>query len=186
MLFAIIFAEVAFWLVIVLGLAARYVLRRRTLGAIRLGASPFVDLALLIFIVADLRAGAEPHWTHGLGAIYLGFSVVYGKRMVSWADRRFAARYGGEPGPRKARLYGAERVRHEWRETGLWWLACGLSTGVLAGCTALVGGPSSAGPLVDWIWRLAVVAAAAPLVPIAYILWPARPPREAPTGSGRS
>jgi hypothetical protein len=181
MLIAIIVAEVAFWLVILLGLAARYVLRRRTLGAILLGTSPFIDLALLIFIVADLRAGAEPHWTHGLGAIYLGFSVVYGKRAVAWADRKFAAKYGQTPPP-KVRLYGGDKVRHEWRETVRWWLACGLSVCVLGGCIALVGGPAE--PLIQWIWRLAAVAAAAPLVPLAYILWPAKPPREeAPTGS---
>ena len=177
-LFAIIAAEIAFWVVIFLGLVARYLLQLRVLGAILLACSPIIDLALLVFIVIDLRAGSEPHWTHGLGAIYLGFSVIYGRRLVRWADQRFAALHGVAR-LKKTRLYGKDKVRHEWRETVLWWLACGISTAILALCILLAGGVASARELLDWIWRLALVAGAAPIVPVTYMLWPAKPPQEA-------
>lgn len=43
----IVFCEIAFWVVIVLGLAVRYVFKRHTLGLLFLALTPVIDLILL-------------------------------------------------------------------------------------------------------------------------------------------
>ena len=59
MLIAIIVAtEIGFWVVLGAGLAARYLLGRRRLGAVLLASVPLVDLVLLIATVLDLSGGA--------------------------------------------------------------------------------------------------------------------------------
>ena len=178
MLWAIIAAEVAFWVVIVLGLVVRYVLRLPTFGAILLALTPIIDLALLVLLVIDLRDGATAHWSHGLGAIYLGFSIVYGPRMVRWADARFIAFRDKKPVARKPSLYGSDKVKREWRETLVWWLACSISIAILGGCIAIAGGFDRAGELVAWAGRLLIVAGAATVIPLSYMIWPKRAPAE--------
>lgn len=106
MIVPIIVCEIGFWVVLVLGLSARYVLRQRRLGTVLLLCVPLVDVALLAIIVIDLRGGATAHWSHGLGAVYLAVSVVYGHRMVAWADRWFATRFDGAPRREKTLRYG--------------------------------------------------------------------------------
>ena len=51
-------AELAFWRLLLGGLAARYGLRRPVLGAVLLAATPVVDLAVLGLAATD-RAGAR-------------------------------------------------------------------------------------------------------------------------------
>lgn len=50
----IVFCEIAFWVVIVLGLAVRYVFKRHTLGLLFLGLTPVIDLILLAATGVDL------------------------------------------------------------------------------------------------------------------------------------
>ena len=47
----------------------------------------------------DLRGGADATGAHSLAALYLGFSIGYGHRMITWADTRFAHRFAGGPAP---------------------------------------------------------------------------------------
>lgn len=85
MLIAIVVCEVAFWVAVLGGLTARYVLRRPRLGAAMLVAAPVVDLVLLTLVAVDLLRGGTASWHHGLAAIYIGASVAYGHRMIAWA-----------------------------------------------------------------------------------------------------
>jgi hypothetical protein len=91
-----------------------------------------VDLALLAATTIDLRRGGEAALHHALAAVYIGISVAWGKRMVSWADARFAHRFAGGPPPKRPPRPGREhaaRQRGEWlRHLSAW------ATG-----TALVG-----------------------------------------------
>lgn len=176
MLIPILVCEIAFWVVIVLGLTARYVLRLRRLGAALLVGVPVVDLVLLVFIVIDLRGGATAHFTHGLGAVYLAVSIVYGHRLVAWADRWFAHRFDGASRPAKVRRYGMVRAGHEWKEFGILLLALVLSAAVLLGCIALAGDSSRTGELEAWFGRLGLVALVAAIWPVGYTLFPAKAP----------
>ena len=120
----IIAAELAFWLILLAGLALRYLLRRPRLGMALLVATPVVDLALLAATTIDLRRGGEASLPHALAAVYIGISVAWGERIVSWADVRFAQRFAGgpppEPPPRWGRQHAA-RQRREWlRHLSAW------------------------------------------------------------------
>lgn len=179
MLLAVIVAcEIGFWVVLGAGLVARYVLRRRRLGAVLLVCVPLVDLVLLVASVLDLSRGATANFTHGLAAAYLGFSVAFGHSMVRWADQRFAYRFAGGPPPWKPPKRGPERIRYEWREWGKavggWAIACGL----LGLAVLLVDDPGRTVELVAWIQRLtAAVVIWFVAFPLWAILFLAREPR---------
>lgn len=169
MLLAIIVAcEIGFWVVLGAGLVARYLLRRRRLGAVLLVCVPLVDLVLLVATVLDLRRGASANFTHGLAAVYLGFSVAFGPSMVRWADQRFAQRFAGGPPPWKPPKRGPERVRYEWRgwgkAVGAWAIACAL----LGLAVLLVDDAERTAELVGWIQRL---TAAVVIWFVAFPLW---------------
>jgi hypothetical protein len=139
---AIAAAEAAFWALVLGGLAARYGLRRRRLSTVLLAAVPAVDVLLLTVTVVDLAAGAETAWSHGLAAVYLGFSVVLGPPLIRALDRRFA----GVPAP----------PVDEWR---LWLraVAAALLSAVLLGALMLVA--DDPGALVGWFAQLGFVLA---------------------------
>jgi hypothetical protein len=165
---AIVVCEVGFWVVLAAGLLARYVLHRPRLGAVLLICVPLVDLALLAFTAVDLRQGAEPSVAHGLAAVYLGFSVVFGHRMVRWADVRAAHRWAGGPPPAPLSAHGTPaRVRFAWQDWGRAVLAAALAVVLLGAAIALVGDPARTGELWAWVerlgWLVAVWLLAGPL-----------------------
>ncbi|PTK89231.1 hypothetical protein [Staphylococcus gallinarum] len=85
----IIFCEIAFWVVIILGLVTRYILKQQKLGLFFFALTPIVDLILLITTVVDLMNGAIAEMPHAIAAVYISMSLVFGKSMVNWADDRF-------------------------------------------------------------------------------------------------
>jgi hypothetical protein len=171
----IVAAEIAFWAILLSGLIARYVLGRPRLGMALLVATPVVDLALLVATTIDLRRGGDASLPHALAAVYIGVSVAWGQRMVSWGDVRFAHRFAGGPSPERAPRTGrahAARQRREWVRHLVAW-----ATG-----TALLGiGVLVVGDL-DRTWALLNVAALWTLilaidfvVSFSYALWPRQP-----------
>ncbi|WP_410639931.1 hypothetical protein [Amycolatopsis sp. lyj-346] len=149
--------EIGFWVFIAAGLAVRYVLRARRASAVLLAMVPLVDVVVLVATVLDLSAGGKPGFTHGLAAVYLGFSVVFGPSMVRWADERFAHRFAGGPPPPPKRQ-GRERARYEWREWGKCLLACGLAAVALLAAIFAIGEPERVAPLWEWFSRLGTVS----------------------------
>jgi len=116
----IIGCEVSFWLMLALGLAARYLLQRKTLSHILLLSLPVLDLALLFFTAIDLGSGTQASFAHGLAAAYVGFTVAFGKLAVSWADQRFAHWFADAPTPSRAPTRGWPALRYEL----LLWFRC--------------------------------------------------------------
>lgn len=109
----IIACEIGFWIFVLAGLGARYLLKKKKLGAFLLICTPVVDLVLLAATVLDLKNGATATMVHGIAAIYIGISIAYGHSMIKWADRHFAHRFAnGEKPPKKAK-YGAEHAKRE-------------------------------------------------------------------------
>jgi hypothetical protein len=133
----IVAAEIAFWSILLAGLVFRYVLLRPRLGLALLVATPLVDLVLLAVTTIDLRRGGEAALPHALAAVYIGVSVAWGRRMIDWADARFAHRFAGGPRPERPPRTGrqhAARERSEWLRHLVAW-ATGtalLGLGVLA------------------------------------------------------
>jgi hypothetical protein len=157
-LVAIVACEIGFWIVLGAGLLARYGLRRRRLGAVLLLTVPLVDLALLVLTAVDLRSGAEPDLSHGLAALYLGFSVAFGHDLIRWADVRVAHRFAGGPAPQGPPPSGSRaRVRKEWRDFGVGAAGATLSAAVLAGLAAATAPEVDDGPLLGFLPKLAFV-----------------------------
>ncbi|GAA4296687.1 hypothetical protein GCM10023086_10430 [Streptomyces venetus] len=170
--------EIGFWVLLAAGLSARYLLRMPRLGLGLLLCEPLLEVVLLVATVLDLRSGAEPNWTHGLAALYIGYTVGHGHRTVKWLDGHAAHRLGGAPPPLGPPRYGMARARHE----GKVWL--GTLTGAVVATVLLqlaiwyVDDPSRVTPLESWrftAWRAAGIHG---LIALSYFIWP----RKAPAG----
>lgn len=130
MIIAIIIAcEVGFWVLIVLGLIARYVLRLKKTGVALLATTPVVDVILLVVTAIDLTSGATATIFHGIAAIYLGFSVAYGHKMITWADRHFAHRFAN--GPQPIKLHGRGYAIECWKDVARTALAVAVAWGTI-------------------------------------------------------
>ena len=147
--------EIGFWVLLVAGLVARYLLRSPRVGAFFLICVPLIDVVVLVATYLDLRAGGRADTMHGLAAVYLGFSVAFGHAMVRWADQRFAHRFAGGPPPRKPPKYGRAKVRHEWVEWGKFLIAWAISCGIILFFQQLFG--ERAEPMTAWIGRMSTV-----------------------------
>lgn len=171
----IVASEIGFWVLLLAGLATRYLLRRPRLGAGLLLCVPLVDLVLLLATVLDLRAGATAEWMHGLAAVYVGFSVAFGHSVIRWADQRFAHRFAGGPPPARPPRHGTGKIRHEWREWGKAVLGAGISSALLLAGVAIVDDAERSRGLLEWIRTMALVVGVWAIWPVSYTIWPPRP-----------
>ncbi|TFD72842.1 hypothetical protein [Cryobacterium fucosi] len=131
-----------FWVFLLSGLTARYVLRRQLLSTGLLVAVPLVDLILLVASILDLRAGGVATVAHSLAAIYLGVSVGFGHRIITWADARFAHRFANGPVPTPKPRFGQSRAIYERRGWYHHLLAWGLGVGPMMLAVWWIGEPS--------------------------------------------
>jgi hypothetical protein len=122
----IVGCEIAFWVVLLGGLFARYVLKMNRTSAILLYCVPLVDLVLLAATVLDLRGGGTATVAHGLAAAYIGFSVAFGSTIIKSTDRWFAHRLGSGPPPGPP-SYGWENVVYELKL----WVRCMVAGGII-------------------------------------------------------
>jgi hypothetical protein len=173
MILAVIVAvEIAFWALLVAGLTARYVLRLPRAGAALLVAVPLVDLVLLAATVIDLRGGATAGAAHGLAAVYIGVSVAFGRRMIRWADVRFAHRFAGGPAPERSPRTGpahARREREAWYRHLLAWTVGAALIGL---AVALVGDLDRTEAMLQLLGVWTLVLAIDFVVSFSYTLWP--------------
>lgn len=172
-LVAIVVCEVAFWVAILAGLAARYLLRRPRLGAALLIFAPVIDVVLLALVAVDLLGGGTASWQHGLAAIYIGISVAYGKRMVAWADARFSHRFAGGPAPE--RLTGTRYTVKCWRDVLLTGLAVVIAAAILGAIILLVDNAERTSALSGYFGILAIIFAIDFVWALSYTIWPRHP-----------
>lgn len=146
----IIGCEISFWLVLFLGLAVRYLFKRKRLGNILLLGLPALDLVLLAVTAVDLGSGTPADFAHGLAAAYLGFTVAFGSIAVSWADQRFAHWLADAPGPIKAPKRGWPALRYEL----LLWVRClvavAITLTIIRSLIAYVNDESATEALNEW------------------------------------
>lgn len=146
----IVGCEVAFWLVLTVALVARYLLRRHALSRALLLALPAVDLLLLAFTAADLRAGTAATFAHGLATAYVGFTVAFGSVVVRWADARFAHWFANGPPPSASSLRGWAAVREElalWLRSIVAWV---ITTALLIALIAYIDNETVTQELSEW------------------------------------
>jgi len=165
--------EIGFWVLVALGLAARYGLQWRRTGLVLLALTPLVDVVLLAATVVDLRAGATASFFHGLAAIYLGFSVTYGHKMIAWVDVRAAHRFAGGPAP--VRLHGARYARECWMDVVRTGGAVLIAAAVIWILTVLVDDPDRTVGLESHYPVLALILVAELIWAISYTVWPRKP-----------
>lgn len=146
----IVGCEAAFWLVLVLGLATRYLLHQERLSGVLLFSLPVVDLLLLAFTAMDLKAGRTATFAHGLATAYVGFTVAFGSLAVKWLDQRFAHWFAGGPPPNTSPSGWWPAVREDL----LLWLRCILAWIIaivlLIGLIAFVNDERVTEALGDW------------------------------------
>ncbi|CAL9435309.1 hypothetical protein [Streptomyces sp. Tu 3180] len=172
--------EIGFWVLLAAGLACRYLLRMPRTGLALLLCEPLLEVVLLVATALDLKNGAEPNWTHGLAALYIGYTVGHGHRTVKWLDGHAAHRLGGAPKPAGPPRHGLARARHETRI----WLGtltgAAVATALLQIAIWYVDDASRTTSLESWrytAWRAAGIHG---LVTLAYWIWPKKAPAGEP------
>lgn len=146
----IVSCEIGFWVVLLLGLACRYLLRKEPLSRALLLSLPIIDILLLVFTATDLRRGATATFAHGLAAAYIGFTVAFGGMAVGWADRHFAHRFAAGPVPPKAPSHGWDLVRYDLMLWGRCVAACAITVALVEALVGYVGRGEATLPLLDW------------------------------------
>jgi hypothetical protein len=148
LLAVIVACEIGFWVILLAGLVARYVLRRPGLGGALLLCVPLVDLVLITVSVIDLRIGGTAGLMHSLAAVYLGLTVAFGPELVRRADDWFAHRF--DNGPEPARSSG--NVGDQWKM----WSRCLAALMISAGLTLCMYflAEQSANALTLWNFQL--------------------------------
>ncbi|GGO09309.1 hypothetical protein [Saccharibacillus kuerlensis] len=173
----IIACEIGFWIVVFVGLIARYILKKKQLGAFLLLLTPIIDLVLLAATVIDIRRGAEVGFMHGLAAVYIGVTAAYGHRMIKWADEQFAYRFAGGPKPEKKPKTGMKHAalqRGEWYRHLLAWTVGSTLLGIMI---LLIGDMDRAEALRLWIVRWAMILGIDFIISFSYSLWPRKEAR---------
>jgi hypothetical protein len=151
LLYGLILAcEIGFWVVLLLGLACRYLLRREQLSRALLIGLPLIDVLLLVFTAIDLRQGAIPTFAHGLAAAYVGFTVAFGALAVRWADAHFAHRFAAGPEPQRPPSRGWPAVRHEFHLWARCVVACIITMCLVEALLQFVGPGEATEPLLTW------------------------------------
>jgi hypothetical protein len=157
----IIACEVGFWVLLALGLAARYLLKWRRTSVFLLLCEPVLELVLFTVTAIDLKNGAEPGWEHGLAALYIGYTVAYGHYTIRWLDGHAAHRLGGGPPPRL------------WLRT---LLGAAVACALLQGAVWYVGDEGDVSSLRAFQWVAIRVLVIHGLVALGYLIWPKKAP----------
>lgn len=170
---AIVACEIAFWVVILLGLVTRYIFKQQRLGFAFLALTPLIDLFLLITTSVDLYRGATASLAHALAAVYIGISLIFGKSMIAWADERFRY-YVTKQGPQPRKRYGMEYAKHYLKSWGQHVLSYLIGAGILAGLIYLIDDPARTEALsgVLKVWTL--VLGIDLVITISNFIWPKR------------
>lgn len=146
----IVSCEVAFWVVLILALAVRYLLKKERLSRGLFICLPLIDLLLIAFTAVDLRRGATPTFAHGLAAAYVGFTVAFGPVAVKWADERFAHRFAAGPKPSKAPSRGWDLVRYDLLLWARCIVAAAITVALVEALVFVVGDDGRSQPLLAW------------------------------------
>jgi len=170
---SIVACEIAFWIVIGLGLLARYVLRLNALGLVLLALTPVIDLYLLVVAGYDMYSGATATVAHAIAAVYIGVSIAFGKRMIEWADERFRY-YVRKQGAKPAQRFGMEYAKHYMKGWGRHAVAYAIGAGLLLLTSVVVGDASRTEALTQTakVWSLALGIDFA--IGVTNFVWPKR------------
>ncbi|MGZ0085658.1 hypothetical protein ACWNXI_08790 [Caldibacillus thermoamylovorans] len=174
----IIACEVLFWVFVISGLFTRYVLKWKMTSVCLFLCTILADLILLVVSVVDLAHGQTAKLSHSLAAVYIAVSVVYGRRMIQWADHQFVHLFLKMPKPKKSLLFGKEHAKHErlgwYRHLGAW----AIGQAILLAMVWFVGDMSKAKELLVMAGRWTLVLVVDFVWSFSYTVWPRKEPKE--------
>lgn len=160
LLYLIIGCEIGFWIFLFAGLFIRYFLHFPKFSKAVLLCVPLLDFILLCATALDLHNGATAEFAHGLAAVYLGFTLVYGSSVIKWADQHIAHRFAAGPEPDRPPAGGREHTVYEWKQWGKGVAAGAIASALLALAIAYVDQPERTLALNEWFstifWVLAI------------------------------
>ncbi|MEK5232388.1 hypothetical protein MHB42_11525 [Lysinibacillus sp. FSL K6-0232] len=168
----IIAAEIAFWIVIILGLISRYVLKMPKLSIFFFALTPVIDLVLIILTTIDLKRGTPASASHGIAAIYIGVSIAYGKTMIAWADEKFQQWFfkKSKKTPLTGKAKGLHEVKMLVRHIG----AFAIGAGCLYGMTQFAGTATDTSPLLQIMKTWGIVLVIDAIISLSYVIFPSR------------
>lgn len=167
----IVACEIAFWIVILLGLFSRYVLKKNKLGWFFLALTPVIDIILFIATSYDLYRGAMATTAHAIAAVYIGVSIGFGKSMIKWADERFRY-YVTKDGPKPIKLLGMEHALRYLKGWGRHVLSYVIGAGLLVGVIYLTNDTSRTEAMVEVLKVWTLVLGIDFIFTISYFIWP--------------
>jgi hypothetical protein len=160
LLWLIVGCEVGFWILLFLGLFIRYFFQLPRLSKAVLLCVPLLDLLLLCATAVDLHKGATAEFAHGLAAVYLGCTLVYGGGVIAWLDQYVAYRFAADKKMDKQAMYGWSYTTYEWKQ---WFKGVGagaIATVLLFVAIKYVNQPEKTALLYEWFrsifWVLAI------------------------------
>jgi hypothetical protein len=155
LLWLIILCEIGFWVLLAGGLLARYVFRMPRTSAALLISTPVVDAILLVATVLDLTLNsATATFAHGLAALYIGFTLAFGRETIRWADNWFAYGFASGPRPKGIPAGGWELIRYDWKLFGRAVIACSIAGALIAAAIYFVDDAERTEELTRWPQRL--------------------------------
>lgn len=169
----IVVCEIGFWVAIIFGLISRYIFKKKKLGLFFLALTPIIDILLLITTSIDLLNGATASAIHGIAAIYIGTSIAYGKRMISWADHRFQY-YVLKQGTKPEKKYGMEHAKHNLRSAFKHILAYIIGATFLLTIIYMIDEPTRTKALTDILKFWGLVLGIDFVSSLSYFIWPRR------------
>ena len=167
----IVACEIGFWVVIVLGLFSRYVLKKNKLGLFLLALTPVIDLILLLTTSLDLYRGATATIAHAIAAVYIGVSIASGKSMIKWADERFRY-YVTKEGPAPIKLFEMEYAVHNLKGWGKHVLSYLIGAGLLVGVIFFINDSSRTEAMFEVLKVWTLVLGIDFIITISNFIWP--------------
>lgn len=151
----IILCEVVFWVLLACGLLARYIFKMPRTSATLLVSTPIVDAVLLVATTLDLTVNAATAtFAHGLAAVYIGFTLAFGRMTIRWADNWFAYGFASGPRPKGVPIGGWELIRYDWNLFGRAVLACAIAGALISAAIYFVNDAERTEELMLWPQRL--------------------------------
>ena len=53
---------------------------------------------------------------HGLSFVYIGYSIIYGKRTIKWADNLFNYYFNNAKNPNEFKVKEKNKLKYQWQE----------------------------------------------------------------------
>lgn len=167
----IVACEIVFWVVIILGLISRYMLKQRKLGFFFLALTPVIDLILLIASGIDLYRGAAGTTAHALAAVYIGVSIAFGKSMIQWADERFQY-YVMKQGTKPVKKLGMNYANHYMKGWVRHLLSYLIGAGLMVLIIFLINDADRTGVFLQFLRLWSIVVGVDLLIGISNYIWP--------------